>query len=81
MPLSAAVAALVVGGGAGAALGGLLAKREGDHHAEYLSNQIRHGGLILWVRTDTEVKEARAIEVLKGLPAHDVQLNNCLPDS
>jgi hypothetical protein len=81
MPLSAAVAALVVGGGAGAALGGLLAKRVGDHHAEYLSNQIRHGGLILWVRTKTEAREAQAIEVLKSLPARDVHLNDWVPDS
>jgi hypothetical protein len=81
MPLSAAVAALVVGGGAGAALGGLLAKRVGDRHAEYLNNQIRHGGLILWVRTDTEAKEAKALEVLKSLPARDVHLNDWVPDS
>ena len=39
MPLSAAVAAIVIGGGAGAALGTVLAARVGDRHAEYLKNQ------------------------------------------
>lgn len=81
MPLSAAIAAVVVGGGAGAALGGLLAARVGKRHAEYLENQIGHGGLILWVRTDTEEKGKKALEILKSLPAHDVHLNDWVPDS
>ncbi|KAA9004991.1 hypothetical protein [Histidinibacterium aquaticum] len=81
LPLSAAVAALVVGGGAGAGLGALLAKRVGDRHAEYLKNQVRHGGLILWVRTDSDEKEKKALAVLNGLSAHDVHLNDWVPDS
>ena len=41
------------------ALGGLPAGRVDARHADYLENQIRRGGLILWVRTDTEEKEKK----------------------
>lgn len=80
LPMAAAIAAVVVGGGAGALLGGALATRIGLRHAEDLAAKIRHGGLVLWVRTDTAEKEARALEVLRRGPAHHVHLNDWVPD-
>ena len=49
--MAAALAALVLGGGSGAAIGAVLAKLIGKEHGEYVADQIKHGGLTLWVRT------------------------------
>ena len=57
--LAAAIAAMVVGGGAGGLIGAILAKWIGDHHGQYLQQQMEHGGLLLWVRTwDAKRKSA-----------------------
>ena len=49
--LAAGIAAVVMAGGVGALIGTILAKWIGDHHANYLQEQMNHGGLLLWVRT------------------------------
>jgi hypothetical protein len=70
-----AIAATVLAGGAGAAIGGFLARRVGDEHAEYLQNQINHGGLLLWVRTRDEAQEKTAVEILKRNSGRDVHVH------
>jgi hypothetical protein len=70
--LVAVIAAAAVAGGFGAAIGSVLAKLVGDHHATYLREQIEKGGFLLWVRTwDTE-HEKRAVDILSKHSADDV---------
>jgi hypothetical protein len=77
--LAAGLVALFVGGGAGAALGTALARIIGAEHAEYIADQVEHGGLALWVRTWNEGDEARATKILKAHSGADVHLHG-LPD-
>ena len=63
--LAAGIAAAALAGGAGGLIGSALASRVGEHHAHYLQEQIEHGGLLLWVRTSTSEKEARALAILR----------------
>jgi hypothetical protein len=59
-------------GGASSILGMLLGKYVGKKHAEYLENQLKHGGLLLWVHIREEQREKVAQEILKKHNAHDV---------
>lgn len=77
--LAAGLVALFIGGGAGAALGTALARIIGLEHAEYIADQVEHGGLALWVRTWNEGDEARAVKILKAHSGADVHLHG-LPD-
>lgn len=70
--LVAVIAAAAVAGGFGAAIGSVLAKLVGDHHAKYLREQIEKGGFLLWVRTRDAKHEQRAVEILSKHSAHDV---------
>jgi hypothetical protein len=62
-------------GGGGAALGGLLAKAFGRGRAKDIEAQINKGGLLLWVRTCSQDREARATEILKKHGAEDVHVH------
>lgn len=77
--MAAALAALVLGGGSGAAIGAILAKLIGKEHGEYVADQIKHGGLTLWVRTWNAGDERRAVQILKAHSGKDVHLHG-LPD-
>ncbi len=77
--LAAGLVALLIGGGSGAALGAALARIIGNEHAEYIADQVEHGGLALWVRTWNEGDEARATKILKAHSGKDVHLHG-LPD-
>ena len=77
--LAAGLVALLVGGGSGVALGAALARIIGAEHAEYIADQVEHGGLTLWVRTWNEGDEARATKILKAHSGTDVHLHG-LPD-
>ena len=70
-----ALAALVAGG-AGATVGAVLAGMLGEHHAEYLSEQLKHGGLLLWVNTPNAAHEDRAKQILEKHSAHDVHVHS-----
>lgn len=63
--LAAAFAAAAIAGGAGGFVGSLLAYAVGDHHANYLQEQIEKGGLLLWVHSRDEDHQARSIGILK----------------
>ena len=74
-PLAATIVAMLAAGGAGAAIGGILASLTGQHHARYLQEQLDHGGLLLWVHTRDENREKRAMEILSKHSAHDVHVH------
>jgi hypothetical protein len=67
-----AIAAAILAGGVGAAIGGLLAARVGESHAEYLANQMRHGGLLLWVRAPDEARQEKAKAIMIAAGGRDV---------
>ena len=77
--LAAALAGMAVGGGGGAALGAVLARLIGKEHGDYVSDQIAHGGLALWVRTWNAGDERRAVQILKTHSGKDVHLHG-IPD-
>lgn len=72
---AAAIAAAAMVGGAGALVGTVLAKLVGEHHAEYIQEQLDHGGLLLWVRTRDTDHEKRATEILSKHSAIDVHIH------
>ncbi|WP_339859806.1 hypothetical protein [Thalassospira alkalitolerans] len=78
-PIAATVAAIMVAGGGGAAIGTFLAALMDKHHADYLQQQLDHGGLILWVRTRDQDHEKRALEILGKHSGHDVHIHG-IPD-
>jgi hypothetical protein len=67
--------AAVAGGGAGGALGAILARVVGQSHAARLETQVARGGLLLWVRTTDPAQEQRAIDILKQHGAEDVHVH------
>jgi hypothetical protein len=73
--LLAVIVGAVAAGGAGGALGTALAKLVGDHHAQHLEEQLRHGGLLLWVRTWDSGDEERAVAILARHSGHDVHVH------
>ncbi len=77
--IAVAVAAAAAAGGGGAAIGSILAYMIGKHHADFLEHQLKHGGILLWVRTRDEVHEKRAVDILNRHSADDVHVHG-LPD-
>jgi hypothetical protein len=73
--VAASIAAVAIGGTPGAAIGTLLARRIGKHHRDYYEEQIRHGGILLWVRVADPEKEHLAVEILKGHSGRDVHVH------
>ncbi len=73
--LLAAIVGAVAAGGAGAAFGGVLAKLVGDHHAQHMQEQLKHGGLLLWVRTWDRADEEIAVAILEKHAGHDVHVH------
>lgn len=60
-----AIMALAIAGGVlGGVFGGLLARKLGARHARSVAAQLREGGLLLWVRTQSQEAQARALDVL-----------------
>jgi microcompartment protein CcmK/EutM len=70
--LASVIAGATLAGGTGGLVGAVLAKMIGQHHAEYLQEQLRHGGLLLWVRTWDAEREKKATEILKRRSGRDV---------
>jgi hypothetical protein len=73
--LAAGLAAMALIGGAGGFIGSVLAKWIGDHHADYLQEQMDRGGLLLWVRTWDSEDEKRAVEILGRHSASDIHVH------
>jgi VIT1/CCC1 family predicted Fe2+/Mn2+ transporter len=73
--LAASIAAIAIGGGPTAVIGALMARRIGKHHKDYYAEQIRNGGILLWVRTANKEKECLAEKILKGHSGRDVHVH------
>lgn len=71
MALLAAVAAGAAGGG----LGGVLARIIGKAEAHRLEENIREGGILLWVAVSDSAAERRAVEVLTKAGGSDVHVH------
>jgi hypothetical protein len=70
------VAAAVTGTAiAGALIGTVLAHWLDRQQAEWLQEQLDHGGLLLWVRTPDAEAEQKAMAVLRRHSAHDVHIH------
>ncbi|MCV2892080.1 hypothetical protein [Lentibacter sp. XHP0401] len=73
--LAASIAAIAIGGSPAAVVGALLARRIGRHHQDYYADQIRNGGILVWVRTADKAKEKLATKILKGHSGRDVHVH------
>jgi hypothetical protein len=73
--MAAALIGAVLAGGAGGALGTVLARLLSTHHAANLETQLQRGGLLLWVRTPDAEHEQRAIDILRKHGAEDVHVH------
>lgn len=78
--LLAAITAAAAAGIGGGLIGGVLAYLVGKHHADYLQDQIEHGGLLLWVSLPDKEHEDRAVKILKKFSARDVHVHDIAID-
>jgi hypothetical protein len=69
------IAAAILAGGTGAAVGAGLARLVGREHAWHLQQHIDRGGLLLWVRTGGPDQERVALETLTRHGGEDVHLH------
>ncbi len=74
--LAASIAAIAIGGTPSAVIGTLLARRVDKHHRDYYANQIKHGGILLWVRVRDKEREELAVKIMKGHSGHDVHVHS-----
>jgi membrane protein implicated in regulation of membrane protease activity len=74
--LAASIAAVAIGGAPGAVLGTLFARRVDRTHREYYEEQIRHGGILLWVRVGGPESEALAKKIMQGHSGRDVHVHD-----
>lgn len=73
--LAAIAGAAAVGGGVGGLVGSLFARYIGEHHARWVEEQVRHGGLLLWVRVWDAEREKSAVEILSRHSGRDVHVH------
>ena len=73
--LAAALVAMGVGGGTSATIGVLLAKLIEKRHADYIADELSHGGLVLWVRTWNQADEESATKILSAHSGQDVHVH------
>ncbi len=71
-PLSLAIVSGAFGAEAGGLIGGALGESIEQHHAEYLEEQLKYGGLLLWVRIGSDDQERLAREILSRHSGRDV---------
>ena len=73
--IAAIATAAVAGGTIGGGIGAFLANLIGQSHADYINEQLKHGGLLLWVRVWDEAREKMALEILKRHSGKDVHVH------
>ena len=73
--LLSAIIAATAAGAVGPAIGGVLASMVAKHHADYIQEQVEHGGLLLWVHLRSPDLEEKAKEILSKHSAHDVHIH------
>jgi hypothetical protein len=70
--VAAAVTGVALGG---ALLGTALSHWMDRNHAEWLQEQLDHGGLLLWVRTPDAETQQKALSILAHHSTHDVHIH------
>ena len=73
--LVAEIKGAVVAGTAGGLLGFFFARHIGSLHRSRQREQLRHGGLLLWVRTPDVPRIKRAVEILVNHAGRDVHVH------
>jgi hypothetical protein len=75
--LAAVLLAAAAGGTVGAGLGAVIAEAIGKTHADRMEENLRNGGILLWVFVEDAAEEQEAIEILEreggtDVHAHDI---------
>lgn len=74
------IAAALIGaatvGGASGLIGGMLARFLGKSQADFLNEQLEHGGILLWVHTKDKDREDRAVDILTRTSGFDVHVHD-----
>lgn len=70
--VAAAITGTAVGG---ALLGTVLGHWMDRNHAQWLQEQLDHGGLLLWARAQDAERQQKALAILQSHSAHDVHLH------
>lgn len=73
--LAFALAAAVAGGAAAGGLGALLARSIARQHRAHVDEQLKKGGLILWVSVGSPDAEKRALAVFEEMGARDAHVH------
>lgn len=74
--VAAAIGAAVAAGAGGGLIGGALAMLLEEKHAIYVEDQLRHGGMLLWVSLRDAAHEEKALSILRSHSAHDVHVHD-----
>ncbi|MCU4652968.1 hypothetical protein N8I71_09005 [Roseibacterium sp. SDUM158016] len=70
--LAAVLLAAAAGGTVGAGLGAVIAEAIGKTHADRMEENLRNGGILLWVFVEDAAEEQEAIEILEREGGTDV---------
>ena len=73
--LAMTIAAAVAAGGVGCGFGALLVRALGKHWARDVEEQLRRGGLLLWVELHSGAQELKALEILQRHSGEDVHVH------
>ncbi|MCC3247307.1 hypothetical protein LG047_18630 [Methylocystis sp. WRRC1] len=74
--LPAAVAGAAIAGGGTGLIGAAIAKWVGYREAQWLEEQMQHGGLLLWARAWDKDKERAAIGIMERNGGRDVHAHS-----
>ena len=70
----AIMSAAVIGGIGGGTLGAVLSRIMGGRYTRHMEEQIEKGGLLLWVRADTQHKIETAKQIMTAHNGYDVHV-------
>jgi hypothetical protein len=73
--LAMVIAAAVVAGGVSGGIGALLVRALGKHRARRVGEQLRRGGLLLWVELRNDAQEQKALAILLRHSGEDVHVH------
>lgn len=73
--LAPAIAAGLLVGGTGAAVGAGLGRAIGHRFTDHFQTQIDQGGIIVWVRAGDPAREKQSSDILSRYGAHDIHIH------
>jgi hypothetical protein len=77
--LAATLGSGILGAEVGGFIGGVIGEFIENHEARRLEEQLNHGGLLLWVRTEDDAEENAAKEILSKHSGRDVHAHAVPP--